>query len=333
MSRVESIIALSLFLSSCASPSESHPVIVPTTFPSSDGAVLPTVEFTLSTEKPEDIYTPEIDKNEIVYLSKDDIRRLMHLQSSGSEYTVPFAEPLNSYIRGDTTGKNTCGQASMLTILDLMMYAKTNTTSALQISSFMNKYFIRDGELAPAHDGKGIALNRNGTMSPSAVASILEQLGTETNLWSTKIILGNENFSAHAPLAHADTDAFIARAQTEVFSKGGVLIGLFGRNTAWGGTSDEKPNPNYGSYGWSHYAAITGMRKGTDGRVYLSIIDSQNGYVGEVDLDAYAIPYFGEEALVSESGTVWLESFYKGTYDGLYWATAIIPTSTGLIIP
>ncbi len=218
-----------------------------------------------------------------------------HLQKNPAEYDGEFDSVLGQYIRFDKSGINYCGEATLLNLLDALSMIKTGKKSGLSILEFMNKYFVVNGQIAPAYNETGLIVNRNGTMSPRAVYGLAEKIASEYG-YQIKILHGNEGLSSNnPPIKKSDLRTLVEENQ-EAFKNGGIAIMLTSRNATWEGKENEEANPNVKILDFYHYTLVTDMVINQDETIsFLNIDplgldgDGSMAYV-RVDNNSYTIP-------------------------------------------
>lgn len=219
----------------------------------------------------------------------------IHLQKNPEEYEGKFNPVLEQYIRFDKSGINNCGEATLLNLLDTLSMIKTGKKSDLSILEFMNKYFISNGQIAPAYNGEGLVINRNGSMSPRAVYGLAEKIANEYG-YQIKILHGNEGLSSdNAPVKKDDLQKLVEENQ-EAFKNGGIAIMLSSRNATWEGKENEDAHPNVKILDFYHYTLVTDMVINQDKTISFLNVDPL-GLDGDgsiiyvrVDNNSYTIP-------------------------------------------
>ncbi len=234
-------------------------------------------------------YVPRQAKEILVDVSN------VHLQTNPAEYMGEFDPVLGQYIRFDKSGLNYCGEATLLNLLDTLAIMQTGKTSELSILEFMNKYFIVDGQLAPAYNNEGLIVNRNGSMSPKAIYGLATKIADEY-AYQIQILHGNENLDTNNPPVKKEDLSKLVTENQEFFQNGGIAIVLVSRSASWEAKENEEANPNVKILDFYHYVLVTDMVINPDGSISFLVVDPL-GFDGEgsiiyvrMDNNSYTIP-------------------------------------------
>jgi len=215
-----------------------------------------------------------------------------HKQMDASEYKGHFLPVVKSVFDGYDVRSNFCGVMTLANVLDIMSERCMGELSGITPVELVNKYFVDDyGKILLTYKNHEPSLNsKNGAMSHTALFWIADNIGKDTELWTTKLIFGNNNSTFTPPVLKSELPKVVSDLKEEVFDKGGIAIVSVSINGQWNeNKSEEILKDGYPKY--LHFVVALDMKMNDDGTARILVVDSMGsehkGYYGWVNSSAY----------------------------------------------